>query len=110
MLSQKVLWDWAMPLLKTTFDTRIKTDTLPVWMSFLEVGHPDYASRLDLTDYSICSINEILVDIRLSLTTWCRSSALLIITANPLSMLSKPCAFSVPFTKRKTGNSLSGWI
>jgi len=36
MHSQKALWDWAMPLLKTTFDTRIKTDTLPVWMSFLE--------------------------------------------------------------------------
>jgi proteasome activator subunit 4 len=67
--SQKALWDWAMPLIKTTFDTRIKTDTLPVWMSFLEVGHLDYTSLLDLMDYSICSINEILVDIRLLLTT-----------------------------------------
>ncbi|KAI0001825.1 hypothetical protein BJV77DRAFT_16959 [Russula vinacea] len=36
MHSQKELWDWAMPLLKTTFDSKIKTDTLPVWMSFLE--------------------------------------------------------------------------
>jgi len=110
MHSQKALWDWAMPLLKTTLDTRIKTDTLPVWMSFLEVGQLDYTSLLVLTNYSICSINEILVDIRLSLTTWCRSSALLIIMANPLSMPSKPCAFSVPFTKSKTGNSLGGWI
>jgi proteasome activator subunit 4 len=39
MHSQKELWDWAMPLLRTTFSSRIKTDTLPVWMSFLEVGH-----------------------------------------------------------------------
>jgi len=69
MHGQKKLWDWAMPLLKTTFGTRIKTDTLPVWMSFLEVGRLNYTSLLDLTDYSICSINEILVDIRLSLTT-----------------------------------------
>jgi proteasome activator subunit 4 len=39
MHSQKDLWDWAMPLLKATFGSRIKTDTLPIWMSFLEVGH-----------------------------------------------------------------------
>jgi hypothetical protein len=84
MHSQKALWDWAMPLLKTTLGTRIKTDTLPVWMSFLEVGQPDFISHVFLTDCSICSINEILVDIRLSLTTWCRSSPLLIIMANPL--------------------------
>jgi hypothetical protein len=110
MHSQKALWDWAMPLLKSTFDTRIKTDTLPVWMSFLEVGHLDYTSLLGLTDYSIYFINEILVDIRLSLTTWCRSSPLLIMMANLLSMPSKPCASSVPFTKSKTGNSLVGRI
>lgn len=36
MQSQKELWDWAMPLLKATFSNRIKTDTLPIWMSFLE--------------------------------------------------------------------------
>ncbi|KAI0257360.1 hypothetical protein BJV78DRAFT_1277900 [Lactifluus subvellereus] len=36
MHSQKELWDWAMPLLKATFGSRIKTDTLPIWMSFLE--------------------------------------------------------------------------
>src|SRR6266403_1036757 len=110
MHSQKELWDWAMPLLKTTFDSRIKTDTLPVWMSFLEVGHFDYTSLLVLTDHSICSTNEILVDIRLSLTTWCKSSTLLITMVNPLSMPSKPCAFFGPFTKSKTGNSLGGWI
>src|SRR5260221_171890 len=110
MHSQKALWDWAMPLVKTTFDSRIKTDTLPVWMSFLEVGNLDHTSLLVLKDYSICSINEILVDIRLSSTISCRSSALLITMANPLSMLSKPCASSGPFTKSKTGNSLGGWI
>ncbi|KAH9982676.1 hypothetical protein BGW80DRAFT_1433981 [Lactifluus volemus] len=36
MQSQRDLWDWAMPLLKATFGGRIKTDTLPIWMSFLE--------------------------------------------------------------------------
>jgi proteasome activator subunit 4 len=46
MHGQKRLWDWAMPLLKTTFGSRIKTDTLPVWMSFLEVGLPDCAFLL----------------------------------------------------------------
>ena len=39
MQSQKKLWDWAMPLLKATFSNKIKTDTLPIWMSFLEVGY-----------------------------------------------------------------------
>lgn len=108
MHSQKELWDWAMPLLKTTFDSKIKTDTLPVWMSFLEVGPPDCTSLLVLTDCSTYFINEILVDIRLSSTTSCRSFALLITMANPLSMPLKLCAFSGPFTKSKTGNSLRG--
>ena len=50
MHNQKELWDWAMPLLKTTFGSRIKTDTLPVWMSFLEVGRLDCTPLLVLTD------------------------------------------------------------
>ncbi|KAI0274846.1 hypothetical protein BC834DRAFT_814888 [Gloeopeniophorella convolvens] len=36
MQGQERLWNWAMPLFKTTFGSKIKTDTLPVWMSFLE--------------------------------------------------------------------------
>jgi proteasome activator subunit 4 len=109
MHSQKVLWDWAMPLIKTTFGSRIKTDTLPVWMSFLEVRSP----RLHVPPYSdtvssICFINEILVDIKLSSTTLCRSSTLLITTANRHSMPSKRCAFSGPSMRSRTGNSLGG--
>ncbi|KAI0050704.1 hypothetical protein FA95DRAFT_1581074 [Auriscalpium vulgare] len=34
--SQKRVWDWAMPIIKKTFGTRIKTDTLPIWTSFVE--------------------------------------------------------------------------
>ncbi|KAI9462361.1 hypothetical protein BJY52DRAFT_1221991 [Lactarius psammicola] len=49
MQSQKELWDWAMPLLKTTFANRIKTDTLPIWMSFLEEFHStDYNGESSL--------------------------------------------------------------
>src|SRR5579863_5261780 len=110
MHNQKELWDWAMPLLKTTFSSRIKTDTLPVWMSFLEVGRLGCTSLLVLTASSICSINETLVDIRLSSTTLCRSSTLLITTANRHSMPSKRCVFSGLSTKSKTGNSPGGWI
>jgi len=40
--SQKRLWDWAMPLIKKTLDTKIKTDTLSIWSSFLEVGVGSY--------------------------------------------------------------------
>lgn len=108
MNSQKELWEWAMPLLKTTFSSRIKTDTLPVWMSFLEVGRLGCASLLVLTVSSICFINEILVDTRLSSTTLCRSSTLLTTTASHRSMPSKRCAFSGPSTKSKTGNSPGG--
>ncbi|THH19718.1 hypothetical protein EW146_g1513 [Bondarzewia mesenterica] len=36
MESQNRLWDWAMPLIKKALSQKIKTDTLPVWTSFLE--------------------------------------------------------------------------
>ncbi|KAA1468544.1 hypothetical protein DENSPDRAFT_833875 [Dentipellis sp. KUC8613] len=35
-VSQQRLWQWAMPLLEKTFSQRIKTDTLPIWSSFIE--------------------------------------------------------------------------
>jgi proteasome activator subunit 4 len=35
--SQQRLWDWAMPLIRQAFKQKIKTDTLPVWTSFLDV-------------------------------------------------------------------------
>ncbi|TFY83729.1 hypothetical protein EWM64_g270 [Hericium alpestre] len=34
--SQDRLWKWAMPVIQKAFSQRIKTDTLPIWTSFLE--------------------------------------------------------------------------
>ncbi|KAI0322289.1 hypothetical protein OF83DRAFT_1094493 [Amylostereum chailletii] len=34
--TQTRLWDWAMPLLMKTLSQKIKTDTLPIWTSFIE--------------------------------------------------------------------------
>ena len=34
---QTKIWDWFTPNMGTIFKQNIKTDTLPVWTSFLEV-------------------------------------------------------------------------
>lgn len=37
MSAQDRIWNWLTPLLKKVLDSNVKTDTLLVWTSFLEV-------------------------------------------------------------------------
>ncbi|KAI0067819.1 hypothetical protein BV25DRAFT_1794335 [Artomyces pyxidatus] len=58
--SQKRIWDWAMPLVKKTLGQKIKTDTLPIWMSFLEyIFHKRDPRRIQaLVDYLVDEFNQ----------------------------------------------------
>jgi proteasome activator subunit 4 len=36
--AQRRLWEWLQPILELSLGSNVKTDTLTVWSSFLEVG------------------------------------------------------------------------
>ncbi|KZV77572.1 hypothetical protein PENSPDRAFT_621096 [Peniophora sp. CONT] len=55
------LWGWALPLIKTALGSGIKTDTLPVWTSFLEYiffhKDPRRPGRQELLDHVLAEFN-----------------------------------------------------
>ncbi|KAI0034951.1 hypothetical protein K488DRAFT_76958 [Vararia minispora EC-137] len=53
--SQRRLWEWAMPLIRRVFSQMIKTDTLPIWTSFLDymLLHKDPRRYPELVDYLV---------------------------------------------------------